>query len=59
MEYNREVEIVATSDGLEIDSYVIIPREWIFAAHAQLEKNSSARSEDSVATPRSIPEPEP
>ncbi len=28
-EYNRDVEIVATEDGLRIDDYIVIPWEWI------------------------------
>ena len=28
-DYNREVEIEATADGLRIDDYIVIPWEWI------------------------------
>ena len=58
-DYNREVQAVATGEGIEIDNYVVIPWEWIFAARARLEKNSLTRSEDSAPIPYSIAEREP
>jgi len=58
-EYNRKVEAIATSEGVEIDNYIVIPWGWIFAASEYFEKNSIARSEQSPVTPRSSPEHEP
>lgn len=31
-EYNRDVEIRATADGLEIDEYLIVPWKWVLEA---------------------------
>jgi len=56
-EYNREVEVVATNYGLEIDNYIVIPWKWILAGHARFEQNLPVPPGDSGAC--STPEPEP
>lgn len=44
-EYNREVEIRGTKEGLEVDDYLVIPWEWIDEARKRFprsgERNSS------------------
>lgn len=37
-EYNREVEVIATRDGLCVDEFRTIPWEWIEAAHKKVEQ---------------------
>lgn len=35
-DYDRDIEIEAIDRGLEIDHFIVIPWEWILAAHRQI-----------------------
>lgn len=38
-EFNREIEVIAREDGLEVDESFTIPWEWIFAQLQNSESN--------------------
>jgi hypothetical protein len=51
-DYNREIVIKATDDGLVIDDYIVISWEWIQHASAQLREDNVDTDYSKTRSPR-------
>ena len=51
-EYNRELTVEATEDGLLIDESAVVPWEWIIQAFRYQSQKREAQSEPRPSLPR-------